>query len=296
MRNKEYGELAGGVSQHLIEDFLEYLEKEKGGSIHTIRAYRSDLGDYLSFLTGEGREGIKREDILAYLGHLIALERNERSIGRRLTALRVFFKYLLRTGRIKNDPTVMIRPPRKKVKLPSFLSIDAMNEALEIPSSLRDRAILEVLYSCGLRAGELVGLDQSDVDFENETIRVQGKGGRERIIPIGKKALQAIRSYLNKRPGSADPALFLSRFRRRLTTRSLQNIVRKHLLKVATATGTNPHLIRHTFATHLISQGADLRSVQELLGHQSISATQIYTHVSIDELIREYRRAHPRAD
>lgn len=221
---------------------------------------------------------------------------DRRTVSRRLSTLRSFFKFLVKNNFIDNDPTILIKAPKIKKRLPSFLTIEAINETLKIASSMRDRAILELLYSCGLRASELVGLNLTDVNLDEELVRVIGKGNRERIVPIGRVAIGAIKDYLKKRPKVDDTAIFLNRFGKRLSSRSLQTIVRKHLLQIATATGTNPHILRHTFATHLLSNGADLRSVQELLGHSSISSTQIYTHVSIDQLIREYKKSHPRAE
>lgn len=288
--------MAGGVVEHLRGEFLEYLEKERGYSLHTIRAYRIDLDSYLGFLKETKRGGKNREDVIAFIASLVDRGRDRRTISRHLSTLRSFFKYLIKKKEMDKNPTLMIKAPKLKKKLPTFLTIEAINEVLLIPSSKRDRAILELLYSCGLRASELVNLDLSDIDFGEEVVRVIGKRNQERIIPIGRAAVKAITAYLNERPQVDDPALFLNRFGGRLSTRSLQNIVRKYLLRVATASGTNPHIIRHSFATHLLSRGADLKSVQELLGHTTISATQVYTHVSIDQLIKEYMKSHPRAE
>ncbi|HIE05904.1 MAG TPA: tyrosine recombinase XerC [bacterium (Candidatus Stahlbacteria)] len=288
--------MAGAVTEHLKEEFLEYLKKERRYSLHTIRAYEHDIDIYLVFLSKTNRSGIEREDIIEFLSQLIENKRDRRTVSRWLSSLRSFFKFLINRGLIKKDPTLLIRAPHVKKRLPTFLTIESISDALRIPTSRRDRAIMELLYSCGLRAGELVNLNISDVDLEEEIVRVVGKGKKERIIPIGRPAIQAIREHLSERSEANDQALFLSRFGKRLSTRSLQSIVRKYLLQVATATGTNPHIIRHTFATHLLSRGADLRSVQELLGHKSISSTQIYTHVSIEQLIREYKKSHPRAE
>ena len=289
------GILAGGTLQSLIDEFLTYLAEEKGYSRHTIRAYRVDLEEYNQFLTTRKRSGERKADIVAFLAHLFDRGITRRSIGRKLSTLKSFYKFLIRTNRLEKDPTLLIKSPKQKRTLPPFLTIAAITEALSIPTNKRDGAILELLYSCGLRASELINLDLEDVDIENGQIRILGKRSRERILPIGRPALVALKEYLKVRGESDDPALFLNRSGRRLTTRSLQNIVRKYLLRVASATGTNPHIIRHSFATHLLARGADLRSVQELLGHQSISATQIYTHMTIEELIRIYQRAHPRA-
>jgi site-specific recombinase XerD len=283
-----------------IGEFISHLEKEKNYSRHTLRAYRRDIELFFAFLADQGESGVSDITISNYVSFLLRYGIDARSVARKLSALKSFFKTLKKLDRIGENPAEELRTPKTKKHLPGFLSYAQMEQCLCVEKA-RDRAILEVLYSCGIRASELVGLSLEDVDLVRCEIKVRGKGSKERILPLGMVAAQAIRGYLRERGiGSARTgagrALFLNYRGERLTTRSLQRIVRKYLAKVAHAAGTNPHIIRHTFATHLLEQGADLRAVQELLGHASLSTVQVYTHLTTGRLKEIYRKAHPRAE
>jgi integrase/recombinase XerC len=227
-------------------------------------------------------------------------------VGRKLSATKGFFRFLLRRGAIAADPTVGVSTPKKEQQLPVHLTVDDMFRLLEAPArntpaGLRDRAVLEVIYSCGLRVSEVVGLDWSDVDAGLELVRVRGKGGKERLVPIGRTALRALEAYRARRhelcPGrNVDAAaVCLNRRGQRLSTRSIARMVEHYVMVSGIATKVSPHALRHSFATHLLSAGADLRAIQELLGHASLSTTQKYTHVNLDQLMRAYDKAHPRA-
>ena len=221
------------------------------------------------------------------------------TVARKLSSIKSYFKAMKRLGYVFENPAELIRTPKKKRHLPGFLTYEQIEDGLKIDDP-RDHAMMELLYSCGLRASELTGLNVDDVDLAGEEVRVMGKGGKQRILPLGRKARDAIVSYLRVRRkpagGDAQSALFLNYRGGRLSARSLQRIVRKHLIKVARASGTNPHILRHTFATHMLERGADLRAVQELLGHVSLSTVQIYTHLTTKRLKDIYARAHPRGE
>jgi tyrosine recombinase XerC len=277
-----------------VGDFLDYLKKEKNCSIHTLRAYRTDLRLFFEFLDDQKQDRIDNTVISQYLTFLYKYGLDSRSVSRKLSSIKSFFKVLKKIGPITENPAALVRSPKTKKHLPGFLTLPQVEVGLKIEDK-RDRAILEVLYSCGLRAAELVGMNLTDIDLSREEIKVRGKGRKERIVPLGKAAQNAVASYLRER-SSAAPALFVNYLGNRLTTRSLQRIVRKHLIKIAQAQGTNPHILRHTFATHLLERGADLRAVQELLGHASLSTVQIYTHLTTQRLKEIYKKAHPRAE
>ncbi len=296
----------------LIERYAQFLRVERGASSHTLRSYLSDLGQFRRFLVAQegaepGVEELSPSRIRAFLAHLHRQDRKS-SIGRKLSALRGFFRFLVQEGTLKRDPTLAVATPKKEKPLPSYLSVDDLFRLLETPPShtalgLRDRAILEVLYSCGLRVSELVGLNWEDVDPRLEVVRVKGKGGRERIVPIGSRALGALDRYrerrlelvAKKRPLIEEKAIFLNRQGTRLTTRSVARLVGKYVRKGGLLLRATPHSLRHGFATHLLEAGADLRAIQELLGHASLSTTQRYTQVNLDYLMQVYDKAHPRA-
>jgi tyrosine recombinase XerC len=280
--------------QSKINDFLDYLHKEKNYSIHTLRAYRTDLRLFFDFLKDRSVAVVDNRAISQYLAFLYHYGIDGRTVARKLSTLKSFFKILKKIGLAEDNPAVLVRTPKTKKHLPGFLTLSQVETALEI-DDVRDRAILEILYSCGLRAAELVGLNLPDIDLNREEIKVRGKGNKERIVPLGKPARFAVARYLRERK-TGTTAVFVNYRGGRLTTRSLQRIVRKHLLKVAQASGTNPHVLRHTFATHLLEGGADLRAVQELLGHASLSTVQIYTHLTTKRLKEIYKKAHPRAE
>jgi integrase/recombinase XerC len=301
-----------------IDGFLQSLAAEKGYSAHTLRAYRSDLEEFAGYLAGDpesaGGDVLRQSDLRAeavqamqirgYLGYLHG--RNQKStMARKLAAVRSFFRYLVKYRLIDGNPTETIRTPKHGKPLPVFLSVDDMFRLLDqfLPGDLfglRDRAILESLYSSGVRVSELAGLDVDHVDLQNGLLKVLGKGRKERIVPIGAKATGAIRAYREALalhtgdPLPAAGALFLNKNLGRLTTRSIARVVDKFARACGLAVPLSPHGLRHSFATHMLDAGADLRAVQELLGHSSLSTTQRYTHVSIDRLMAVYDKAHPR--
>ncbi len=300
----------------LIEEFGRTLMVEENASPHTVRNYASDLRQLRTFLL-EQRLGVnddgdevvpERVDHLAlraFLTHLLRRNRKS-SVGRKLSAAKGFFRFLLRRGSVSRDPTAGIATPKKEQQLPVHLTVDDMFRLLEAPPAAtpagrRDRALLEVLYSCGLRVSELVGLQWTDIDTGLELVRVRGKGGKERLVPIGAKALAALAAYRRRVPELCpkrlrdEKAVFVNRLGSRLTTRSVARMVDHYILASGIATKASPHALRHSFATHLLNAGADLRAIQELLGHASLSTTQKYTHVNLDQLMSVYDKAHPRA-
>lgn len=288
-----------------IEKFCRYLAVERNVSHHTLNAYRTDLLLFLEYLKedkGGEPEPHEIEHLLVrrYLAHLHRGHKKS-SIGRKLAAIRALFKYLFREGMVTKNPAELVNTPKKEKSLPFHLTIDEVTALVEAPAGdgtlqHRDRAILEILYSCGLRVSELTGLDVGDADLHDAVVRVMGKGGKERIVPIGRKAVAAVSSYLAARGGpAADAPLLVNSRGGRLTPRSVARILDKYLLKLATMKKVSPHKLRHTFATHMLEGGADLRAIQELLGHASLSTTQKYTHVTIDRLMEVYDKAHPKA-
>lgn len=298
-----------------IDEYGLYLRVERNLSPQTVRNYLSDLRQFRRFLKMEGwdkdkagKNGLNDVDsyvVRAYLGTLTKACRKS-SIGRKLAALKGFFRYLVKEGHMARSPVAALGSPKQEKPLPAFLSVDDMFQLLSgAPAGsildIRDRATLESLYSTGVRVSELVGLNWGDIDFQLGIIRVVGKGSKERIIPIGEVALQALRDYgmeQRKRWGRLPEGrapVFLNRRGGRITTRSVARIVEKRLRASGIPTRISPHGLRHTFATHLLNGGADLRVIQELLGHTSLSTTQRYTHVNLDQLTAVYDRAHPRA-
>jgi integrase/recombinase XerC len=281
-----------------IITFVDYLRKEKNYSENTVRAYRRDIEMFIGFLTDEDIAEVDTNIVSYYIAFLLKHGLDATTVARKLSSLKSFFKTLKKMELIIENPADVIKTPKKKKHLPGFLTYEQVEDSLKIEDP-RDAAIMEVLYSCGLRASELTGLNGGDVDLFQLEVRVMGKGGKERILPLGTRARDAIRRYLGTRElpgGDQEAPLFLNYRGGRLSTRSLQRIVRKHLLKVARASGTNPHILRHSFATHLLERGADLRAVQELLGHASLSTVQIYTHLTTKRLKDIYTKAHPRAE
>lgn len=304
--------------QQLIDKFLKFLSIEKNVSPHTLKAYASDLKEFHEFLitslslpTDAAQLEIKKIDhlmIRAFLSHLYQKCKKKSSLARKLAALRSFFRFLVDERILTTNPAEIISTPRQEKPLPTFLPVDEIFSLLEaVPVnnvwSARDRAIFEVLYSSGLRVSELVGLNDEDVDFSLEIIKVVGKGRKERIVPVGAKALQALKIYLPQRdqllaswPLKTSPLpLFINKWGGRLTARSVARLLQKYIKKCGLMRQISPHALRHSFATHLLDAGADLRAIQEMLGHVSLSTTQRYTHVSLDRLLEVYDRAHPRA-
>jgi integrase/recombinase XerC len=285
-----------------VERFLRYLAVERGASAHTLRGYRSDFAQFRSFLDRREIKGLAAVDartMRAYVAWLHAQRLSRTSIARKLAALRSGFRFLVRRGHLMRNPVQEVATPRLPKRLPSFLPIDEAWELLDgsAPDTLqakRDRAILELLYAAGLRVAELTRLDHSDLDRFQGTVRVVGKGSKERVVPVGDQALSAIDAYLAVRPPGDGP-LFRNLRGGRLTVRSVHRIVGGRARQAGIARPVSPHTLRHTFATHMLDGGADLRLIQELLGHRRLSTTQKYTHVSADRLMKVYDAAHPRA-
>ena len=299
------------------QSFIEYLQVERGSSSHTIRNYLSDLEQFERFIRPSSNrehytegsdepdwETVDPQKIRAYLAHLRQQGIQKSSAARKLALLRTFFKYLHREGRVKMNPAQQVRSPKQEHRLPAFLTVDdafALMETFpgEDVLSLRNRAILETFYSSGIRVSELVWLDVQDLNPNDGLIRVRGKGRKERIVPIGTKALGAIEGYLASAPVKDSQEehrpLFMNRAGRRLTTRSVARIVARAASRLSKSMHVTPHALRHSFATHLLEGGADLRAIQELLGHSQLSTTQRYTHLTSDRLMEVYDKAHPRA-
>jgi integrase/recombinase XerC len=297
--------------QSAVARFLKYLRVERNASELTIKSYGEDfeaLVEYLTELVGRtpAPGDVTTVDLRGYIAALHEAGYAKTTIARRLASLRSFFRFGQREGWTKSNPAKPLRNPRKARVLPHFLSSEDVERLLSAPPAddppgLRDRAILEVLYAGGLRVSELAGLNDSDCDLPGGALRVRGKGRRERIAPIGSFAIRALRQWLAVRRLSerekkgADAPVFVNKFGRRLTTRSVGRLLEKYLKLTGLDRRTTPHTLRHSFATHLLDRGADIRSVQELLGHKSLVTTQIYTHVSTAGLRAVYERAHPRA-
>ncbi len=308
IRNPKHPDIVGTN----VQEFITYLEIERNVSEYTVKAYSSDIKQFLEFLKSdkEELEKITHRTIRKFLAHLQNKAYSNKSIGRKLATIRSFFKFLVREGYQKTNPTLAVSTPKTNKKLPEFLTVENMIKLIEKPDEnnalgIRDRAIFETLYSTGIRVGELTSLNIYDIDFGGGTIKVKGKGNKERIVPIGDTALDVINRYSavritlfnNKNIGIIEDrqALFLDKWGGRLTSRSVERIVRKHIVGIPKTLGITPHTFRHSFATHLLDAGADLRSVQELLGHVSLSTTQIYTHLTPEKLKRTYKKTHPRA-
>lgn len=288
-----------------IQLFTVYLETERNVSPHTLAAYRSDLAQMLAFAVHDKGEAVSAQDIdhLLLRRYLAGLSKGTKksSIGRKLAAIRSFFRFLLRRGVIAKNPAELIATPKREQLLPFHLDIDQATALMEAPDdrekyAMRDRAVLELLYSSGLRVSELTGLDFDQLDLAAGMVRVIGKGGKERIVPVGSRALTALQKYLEQRSDdSMRGAVFLNTRGGRINRRSVTRIIDTHVMRIAAFKRISPHTLRHTFATHMLEGGADLRAIQELLGHASLSTTQKYTHVSIDRLMEVYDKAHPKA-
>ena len=305
--------------EQLLEQFFEHLRYERNVSEHTLRNYRIDLGQFYDHLapadseTGARREfDIKQIDhitIREWLSQLHAAQKQKSSIARKLAALRTFFQFLLREGVVEMNPAKLVATPRLEKKLPNHLSIEDAIRFIETPDTetdlgKRDRAILEMLYGTGVRVSELVKLDLRDIDFQNKMARVTGKRRKQRVVPFGDPAKHALLQYLAVRSAFLQnaplaerdtQAVFLNYQGTRITTRSVGRMVDKYITICAGIHNISPHSLRHSFATHLLDSGADLRHIQELLGHARISTTQIYTHVSMEKLIEVYDKTHPKA-
>ncbi len=308
-----------------VSTFLEFLRDNRNVSPHTLRAYDTDLGQFVQHLAA--REGadvhalaIDRFDadgVRGFMGELHTRGNSRASAARRLAALRTFARYLLREELLTDDPTALVGTPRREHTLPAHLEQPDMQRLLAAPDAAtpagrRDRAILELFYASGLRLSELVDVDLADVNLSGRVLRVRGKGRKERLVPFNRTTADAVRAMLADRATIETPAaaadrsgrdrrarrrdaLFLNLRGRRLTTRSVDRIVRRYVQEAAIAQGISPHALRHTFATHLLEAGADLRAIQELLGHERLTTTQRYTHLDVKQMVEVYRKAHPRA-
>ncbi len=324
----------------IIQKFLDYLRYERRFSEHTAKCYGADLTQFSGFLRGASQSGppdaepispaqqqagpatavaahvdlkvdqlllsAQTDSVRGYLAFLNEKQYSRATIARKLATLRSFYKFLVKRNHVSSNPVVTVRTPKQEKKLPRFLEYEEVKQLLDTPPvdtwlGARDRAILETLYSTGIRVSELVALNMDDVDFLGEVVHVRGKGKKERIAPIGSSALQVIQHYMeyrNKRAqsnGNFDPkVLFVNKHGRRLSTRSVRRKMDKYLKMAGLDPAISPHTLRHSFATHMLNNGADLRSVQELLGHQSLSTTQVYTHLTTTKLKEVYENAHPR--
>jgi len=297
--------------KRFVDEYMGHLSVERGASTHTLEAYGRDLAEYAAFLAErgvEGPEGVSRQDVTAFVAGLRARGLAPSSIERKLSSVKGFHKFLVREGITENHPTARVALPKVPERLPDVISIDEITRLLsqpfpDGPVGLRDRAILETLYGCGLRVSEIVGLDTTDVDLEAGYVRVFGKGSKERMVPLAGIAAHAIEAYLSgsrghlrsrRSLGTAESALFLNQRGARLSRQAVYGIVRTYGARVGLE-GLHPHTLRHSFATHLLEGGADLRALQEMLGHSDISTTQVYTHVDRRHIREEYLSTHPRA-
>jgi integrase/recombinase XerC len=295
----------------LLADYLRHLALERHCSAHTVKSYREDLtqavGYFQTQLSGStfAPHRLNNRILRGYLAWLHDQQYSRATVARRLASVRSWFRYLCRQGVLPKNPADGVRGPRQEKRLPHFMATGDVNKLVAAPAATplgaRDKALLETLYSAGLRVSELVGLDIDDLDLEGGVLTVRGKGKKERLALLGKPAADAIQAWLSERAavetagGKPTSALFLNRFGKRLTTRSVARMLEKYLAQAGLDLRTSPHTLRHSFATHLLDAGADIRCVQELLGHRSLGTTQVYTHVTTTRLHDSYRAAHPRA-
>ena len=292
-----------------LRAFLAFLRLNRNASPHTVAAYDSDLSQFLDIAAihlGRKRDAIPPADlqlpvVRAYMAELYRLGQSRATVARKLSALRTFVRYLRREGFIEHDPVALAAAPRREQKVPAHLSVDEMGRLLAMPDvtvplGRRDRAILELFYASGLRLSELVGLDLEDVNLPARMVRVMGKGAKERLVPFNQATTAALKAWLKDRGAlTHGAALFVNARGGRLTGRSVQRLLARYVSGCSTRFGISPHALRHSFATHLLQNGADLRAIQELLGHVQLSTTQRYTHVNAAQLLDVYRKAHPRA-
>lgn len=293
-----------------MESFLNFLKFERNYSPHTLKNYRRDLDEFVEYLASPAvlPTDVDHITLRDFLGHLHQKGNQKSSMARKLAALRSFFRFLYQRGEIPANPARLVQTPKQSKRNPRFLSLREVETILELPDSStdrgsRDRAILELLYASGIRVSELVQLNLEDISLPERLIMVRGKGKKERLVPFGEKALRALQDYLpararllRRRRSAAEPnALFLNLRGTRLSARSVERNLDEYIKQGALLLKVHPHLFRHSFATHLLNNGADLRAIQELLGHESLATTQKYTHLSIDDLIKVYRQNHPKA-
>ena len=290
-----------------LSEFLAYLRHERNASAHTIAAYERDLRQLAAYLGESGVRWNKAGNVVlrGFLATLHEKKLKRSTIGRKLAAMRAFYGFAVRKKWLAENPAKVLATPRQEKKVPSFLSEEEAAALLDLPASgkpvdARDRAVLELLYGTGVRVSELVGADLEDVHFEERLIRVRGKGKKERLVPFGRKAAEALQDYLRVRPELVggrpeERAIFVNYRGGRLTPRSVERMVRKAIGRTAVSRRISPHSLRHSFASHLLGRGADLRVIQELLGHASLATTQKYTHVDVRRLLEVYRKSHPRS-
>jgi integrase/recombinase XerC len=307
------------LAREHLKAFLEHLRLNENASAHTVRAYESDLSQFLAFLathldrrvSNVSPADLDHVNARAFLSDLHKRGNSKASAARKLSAIRAFGRYLRREGVVEGDPTALVGSPKREQRIPSHLAVDEMAKLLETPDTSdplgrRDKAILELFYASGLRLSELVGLDLDDVNLSGRVVRVLGKGRKERIVPFNRSAADALKTWMSDREAFPQPQrivrsrrhrepLFLNYQGGRLSTRSVDKLVRRYVAACSTRYGISPHALRHSFATHLLEAGADLRAIQELLGHARLSTTQRYTHVNATQLIETYRKAHPKA-
>jgi integrase/recombinase XerC len=293
-----------------VRKFLEYLEVERNYSVNTIRSYESDLHQFLSYLDScniESFDEVRKPLLRSYLGSMLEADLSKKSVARKIACLRSFFRFAKRHKITATNPTLTLVSPKLDKRLPTYLDESAVRRLFDsidtkTPGGRRSMAILELFYSTGMRLSELINLDVDDVDIAQGVVKVTGKGSKQRILPIGRTALQALRAYGNDRGGvlvkenTADErALFLNSKGRRFYPQAIIRLVKELIGEVSEIQKRSPHVLRHSFATHLLNRGADLRAVKELLGHESLSTTQVYTHVSTEQLKKVYRQSHPKA-
>jgi integrase/recombinase XerC len=297
--------------EKIVRKYLEYLEIERNYSAHTILSYETDLFSLVKFLRSEGIESfsnVHKDKLRAFIGYLLDNGFNQRSVARKIASLRSFFKYLRRQNIIEGNPTLVLITPKVGKRLPVFLDEQSIQNLLaspdgKQPNGKRDIAILELFYSTGIRLSELIDLTMDDLKLKEGVIKVRGKGRKERIVPIGRKAAAAIEEYLDKRKSittnlhqkNCVTPLFITSKNEKMYPQLVGRLVKKYIGRISEIKKKSPHVLRHTFATHLLNRGADLRAVKELLGHESLSTTQIYTHVSSARMKKVYESAHPKA-
>ena len=286
-----------------IEAFIRYLKAERNFSEHTLRAYTADIIDYAFFLDNKNItfSQADRHTVREYLAKLTEKELSKASLNRKFASLRTFYKFLIINNAVEKSPLESMSGLKKEKKVPVFLTEEEITGLFDLPDiKLRDRSMIELLYSCGLRIQELLGLNIKNIDFISNTVTVRGKGDKERMVPVGDKCLCVVRDYINERraaglPYDINSPVFLNSREKRLDQRSARRVLHNWFIKAGLTKKVSPHTLRHTFATHILDRGCDLRSVQEMLGHKNLSTTQIYTHVTIESLKKVYEKSHPRA-
>jgi tyrosine recombinase XerC len=290
--------------KQVLKNFLGYLAHQKDFSVNTTRAYETDLKQFIRFLKQNKINSLARVDYPVFLGFLSSLKEKgryrEKTIARKVASIKAFFRFLSSRDLIKTNPALLLYSPKVPEHLPEFLTVGEVVKVIETPEgdgwqTLRDRSVLEMLYATGIRVGELTSLEMKNVNILEETIKVEGKGRKERIVPVGRPAMKALIEYLERRPHKKAERVFLNKYGRPLTDRGVERLVNKYTRKAGIGKNVTPHTFRHSFATHLLDRGADLRTVQELLGHERITTTQIYTHLTVERLRDFYNKAHPRA-